>query len=199
MKIKLCFVFASLLLLVGCKNEKIDSSMLSSKSNISQEMIEQSNHLDRASYAGMEHIFADTENIVSNGRFVLLIFGRNGCHWCERLKEEIKGNQMTQEMLAKDFQTYYINLSYSKLHHLDFDGKIDEKTTRTFGAEYAIRSTPTSIFLDSKGNAILGWPGYFSQEQMQVILQFIASKEYQKAKNQEDFYKMLSQRLKEVR
>lgn len=197
MKFKLCLLFVVGYLFVGCKNERIDSKMLSSQSNISQETIEQSKNLDKASYSGLEHIFKDTENINSDGKFVLLIFGKNNCQWCDRLKDELKENKETQALLKQYFQSYYINLSYSKLHHLDFGGKKMQRDTSELAAEYNIRPTPTSVFLNDQGEAIFAWPGYFSQQQMQIILDFIVSKEYQKAKNQEEFFEMLNKRLKE--
>lgn len=197
MKCKVLAFMGAVFLFAGCKNENIGESAISSKSNISQEVITQSKSFDKASYAGLEHVFKDTENISSDGKFVLLVFGKNGCKWCDRLKEEIKENKQTQEMLLKDFQSYYINLSYSKIHHLDFDGKKDQKETSQLALEYGVRPTPTSIFINSKGEPIFGWPGYFDQKQMQVILEFISSGEYKKAKTQQEFFELLGQKLKE--
>ncbi|WP_051420602.1 thioredoxin family protein [Helicobacter pametensis] len=188
----------ALIFLAGCKSENLDAQNIASKSNISQAEIEKAQHFDKASYKGLEHIFKDTGRIASDGKFVLLIFGKNGCQWCERLKEEIGENKQTQEMLQKDFQTYYINLSYSKIHQLDFDGKKSQAETSRLAREYDIRPTPTSIFIDPQGNVIFGWPGYFSQKQMQVILQFIANKEYKQFKDPKEFFAALSAKLKEV-
>ncbi len=198
MRFKLWLLLAIGCFFVACKDEKVDSNMISSTSNISQEAIEQSKNLDKTSYAGLEHLFGDTERISSNGKFVLLIFGKNNCQWCDRLKDEIKENKETQALLKQYFQTYYINLSYSKLHYLNFDGQESQRDTAELAMEYSIRPTPTNIFLDSHGQTIFSWPGYFSQSQMQTILGFIASKEYLKAKNQKEFFEILDQKFKEI-
>lgn len=195
---KMILICAVLVFFVGCKNEKLDIKNLASESKISQEAIQKTQSLDKASYAGLEHLFGDTDMIASKSKFVLLIFGKNGCQWCDRLKDEIKADLKTQEMLQKDFQTYYINLSYSKTHQLDFDGKKSQKETMSLARDYGIRPTPTSIFLDSQGNVIFGWPGYFSQAQMQIVLQMIASGEYKKFENPKDFFEALGTKLKEI-
>lgn len=196
MKTKSLITLAILLFFVGCKNQQIDQNAFSSQSNISQAAIEKSQNLDQASYAGLEHIFGDTANITSNQKFVLLIFGKNNCPWCERLKDDIKANYAIQEALLKDFKSYYINLSYSKIHHLDFNGKKSQKETSQLSATYNIRPTPTSVFLDPQGETIFIYPGYLSPEQLQNVLKFIATKDYENPKDRENFLKTLQTQFK---
>lgn len=193
---KTLIMLVTLLLLIGCKNRQIDQNAFSSQSNISQVAIEKSQNLDQASYAGLEHLFGDTAHITSDQKFVLLIFGKNNCQWCERLKEDIKSNYAIQEALLKDFKSYYINLSYSKLHYLNFDGKKSQKETSQLSATYNIRPTPTSVFLDSQGETLFIWPGYLSPEQMQLVLKFITTKGYENPKDRQEFLKTLQTQLK---
>lgn len=191
MKTKTLIVLAILIFLTGCKNHQINQNAFSSQSNISQAAIKKSQNLDQTSYAGLEHIFGDTANISSDQKFVLLIFGKNNCPWCDRLKEDIKTNYVIQEALLKDFKSYYINLSYSKLHHLDFNGKKSQKQTSQLSATYNIRPTPTSVFLNPQGEAIFIWPGYLSPDQFQNVLKFITTKGYERPKDRETFLKTL--------
>lgn len=186
-------------LLAGCKSDEIKEDSFSSGSKISSEHLAQAQSLDKASYQGLEHIFGDTANISSDGKPVILIFGKNGCQWCDKLKDEIKQNLQTQEMLIQNFKSYYINLSYSKIHNLNYNGKLGKIETIELARQYQIRPTPTSVFLDSDGKPIFSYPGYFTQPQMQAILNFISSKEYKKAKTQEEFFKMLGEKLKETK
>lgn len=185
-------------LLAGCKSNEIKDNVISSGPKISKTNLEKAQKLDQASYKGLEHIFGDTANISSDGKPVILIFGKNNCKWCDKLKDEIKENLQTQTMLTKNFKTYYINLSYTKLHNLNYNGKTSQIETIELARNYQIRPTPTSIFLDANGKPIFAYPGYFTQSQMQVILNFIASNEYKKAKNENEFFQMLNDRLKEV-
>lgn len=195
MKAKILITPAILLFFAGCKNNQINQDVFSSQSNISQAAIKESQNLDQTSYAGLEHIFGDTTNITSDQKFVLLVFGKNNCTWCDRLKEDIKANDAIQKTLLKDFKPYYINLSYSKLHNLDFNGKKSQKQTSQLSATYNIRPTPTIVFLDSQGEAIFIWPGYLSPEQFQNVLKFITAKGYENPNDRENFLKMLQMQL----
>lgn len=192
---KIAYILCLGILFAGCDNSKIDKETFSTQSNISQEEIKKAQNLDEASYKGLEHIFSNTSEISSNGKFVILIFGKNNCQWCDRLKDDIKEDKSTQELLKKDFKSYYINLSYEKTHNVDFEGKKEKVNSATLASQYNIRPTPTIVFLDKSGKPIVIYPGYLSQVQFKVFLDFIASGEYLKAKNQQEMHQMLQAKL----
>lgn len=194
-KIALSMLFAVMTFLTGCKDEQIDKNIFSMESKISQESLQKANSLDKASYAGLEHIFLDTSKISSGGKYVILIFGKNNCQWCDLLKEDIKADKSTQEILAKNFNSYYINISYSKQHTLEFDGKQIAMDTATLATQYRIRPTPTIVFLDKNGQPIVIYPGYLPQDKFQVLLNFIASGDYRKAKDQMQMHQILQEKL----
>lgn len=191
MKAKSLIALALLLFFAGCKNNQIDQNAFSSQSNISKDAIQKSQNLDQASYSGLEHLFGDTADISSEQKFVLLVFGKNNCQWCDQLKDDIKASYKTQEALLKDFKSYYINLSYSKLHHLNFNGKKSQKETSQLASTYNVRPTPTSVFLDSQGETLFIYPGYLSPEQFQLVLKFIATEGYKNPKDREILLKTL--------
>lgn len=194
-KISLIFCLGILFLFAGCKNEKIDKNTFSTQSNISKEELSKARNLDQASYAGLEHIFSNTENISADGKFVVLIFGKNNCQWCDRLKDDIKDDKNTQEILKKNFKSYYINLSYSKIHHIDFATQKEDVDSMTLASQYDIRPTPTIVFLDKEGKTIVIYPGYLPQKQFQIFLNFISSGEYLKAKSTQELHQMLQAKL----
>lgn len=194
-KISLIFGLGTLLLFAGCKDEKIDKNIFATQTNISQEEFAKAQNLDKASYAGLENIFSDTTTISSDGKFVILIFGKNNCQWCDHLKDDIKADKNTQEMLKKDFKSYYINLSYSKIHHIDLVIQKGEVDSANLAAQYQIRPTPTIVFLDKNGKPIVIYPGYLPQDKFRVFLDFIASGEYLKAKDQIQMQQMLQAKL----
>lgn len=184
-----------LLLFAGCKDEKIDHNTFSTQSNITQEELDKAQNLDEASYAGMEHIFSNTSNISSDGKYVVLIFGKNNCQWCDRLKDEMKEDKNIQEILKKDFKSYYVNLSYSKIHKVDFENQQKEIESSVLANQYNIRPTPTIVFLDKNGKPIVIYPGYLPQVQFKIFLDFISSGEYLKAQNQQELHQMLQAKL----
>ncbi|ANV98421.1 hypothetical protein BBW65_06255 [Helicobacter enhydrae] len=195
---QISLIFLCILVLLGCKDDKIDNNAFSSGSKISQAELEKSQNLDQLSYAGLEHLFGDTSKISSDGKFVMLIFGKNNCQWCDYLKDDIKENMKIQEILQKDFKSYYINFSYSKTHTFDFNGQISEIDTAGLVRKYQILVTPTTIFLDSSGKTILTYPGYLTPSQMRVTLQFVSNGQYKNAVNSNAAFQELSKKLKEA-
>lgn len=194
-KVTLSFFLAMMFVLAGCKDDKIDKNTFSTQSNISAEELQKAQNLDKASYAGLEHIFLDTSKIHSDGKYVMLIFGKNNCQWCDHLKDDIKDDKSTQEILLKNFNSYYINLSYSKQHDINFDGKQNVVDTNALAIQYNIRPTPTIVFLDKKGTPIVIYPGYLSQDKLRIFLNFIASGEYLKAKDPMQMQQILQEKL----
>lgn len=194
-KIAFAFCLGALFLFGGCDNNKIDKETFSTQSNITQEELKKAQNLDEASYKGLEHIFSNTSEISSDGKFMILIFGKNNCQWCDRLKDDIKEDKSTQEILKKDFKSYYINLSYDKPHKIDFENQKEQINSATLANQYNIRPTPTIVFLDKSGKPIVIYPGYLSQVQFRVFLDIITSGEYLKAKNQQELHQMLQAKL----
>ena len=146
----LCVMFSMGILFNACE----DSLNLSSGNDIDENTLRNIESMDKASYAGLENVFLDSKTIDTNGKTMLLIFGKNNCPYCDKLKDDIKASAPLQEILTKDFSAYYINIDYSKLHHLtQFLGRSEptQMTTLEIAKVYKIRPTPTLVFFDSMG------------------------------------------------
>lgn len=158
-----------------------------------------SNELDKNSYAGLEHIFNDTKEISPNGKYMLLIFGANGCKYCEMLKKDIKQDKALQKTIGEDFSAYYINLSYAKIHNFKIgDSQSSEKSktkeqsikevklpTKKLAQIYAISPTPTIVLANAEGQTILQYPSYLPPVQFRALLGFITSGKWREAKDDE--------------
>lgn len=173
-------------LLSGCKDEasqSIDSS-----------------DLDKNSYSGLEHIFKDTKEISPNGKYMLLIFGANGCKYCENLKNDIKQDKALQKTIGEDFSAYYINLSYAKIHNFKIaqastsnasqnsaQNSIKEVKlpTKKLAQIYAVSPTPTIVLASKEGQTILQYPSYLPPAQFRALLDFITSEKWREAKDDE--------------
>jgi len=158
-----------LLILTGCEEGKVE---LSSGNKTDTHTLKQTESMDQASYAGLESVFLDTKTIASNGKPMLFIFGKNNCTYCDKLKDDIKANPELQNLLTNNFATYYINIDYTKIHHISFesDKKPIEIDTANLAREYGVRPTPTLIFLDSRGKAFFLYPGYITPAKLQALL-----------------------------
>lgn len=169
-------------LLSGCKDEasqSIDSS-----------------DLDKNSYSGLEHIFKDTKEISPDGKYMLLIFGANGCKYCENLKNDIKQDKALQKTIGEDFSAYYINLSYAKIHNFKIAQESTPNTTQKGIKEvklptkklaqiYAVSPTPTIVLSSKEGQTILQYPSYLPPAQFMALLDFITSEKWREAKDDE--------------
>lgn len=103
------------LFLAACGDEKVDSAVISSGSVMSKEAREIEQNLDKHSYAELADLFLDTATI-SFDKNVLLIFGKNGCIYCDKLKADIKNSPQMKALIREHFNPYYINTSYAKTH-----------------------------------------------------------------------------------
>ncbi|AFI04240.1 SoxW family protein [Helicobacter cetorum] len=192
-----------LFILMGCKSDSADNlndTLLSSGSQSSKELENERENIDKKSYAGLEDIFLDTKMITPNNKLMLLIFGRNGCSYCEHLKEDIKNVKELHDYIQTHFNAYYINISYSKLHNFKVGTKNDMKEikmpTEQLAQIYGVQSTPTIIFSDESGKTIYELPGYMPSTQFLAVLEFIGNGEYKKTKNDKEFTQHLKSYIK---
>lgn len=174
--ISIVAMLCALWLLSGCKDQKVDSSVEASE-------------LDKKTYAGLEDVFNDTSTIETKGKYMLLVFGANGCTYCENLKDDIKAHKNLRTMLKEQFNAYYINTSYSKLHTFrigESDTLQDHAIpTRQLAQIYRIGPTPTLVFAAKDGRTILTYPSYLPPKQFSALLEFIAQGSWQKANGDE--------------
>ncbi|GAA7427367.1 thioredoxin fold domain-containing protein [Helicobacter pylori] len=192
-----------LLVFSACKSnnkDKLDENLLSSGSQSSKELNDERDNIDKKSYAGLEDVFSDTKFISPNDKYMLLVFGRNGCSYCERLKKDLKNVKELRDYVKEHFSAYYINISYSKEHNFKVGDKNNEKeikmSTEELAQIYAVQSTPTIVLSDQTGKTIYELPGYMPSTQFLAVLEFIGGGKYQDAKNDEDFIKKLKVYIK---
>ncbi|AFI06495.1 SoxW family protein [Helicobacter cetorum] len=201
---KFLSVFLLILLgLSGCKSnsqDNLDETLLSSGTQSSKELEDERENIDKKSYAGLEDIFRDTKFISPNDKYMLLVFGRNGCSYCEKLKNDIKNVKELHDYIKEHFNAYYINISYSKLHNFKVGTKNDTKEikmpTEELAQIYGVQSTPTIVLSDKTGKTIYELPGYMPSTQFLAVLEFIGNEEYKKVKNDKDFTKQLKAYIK---
>ncbi|PAF48785.1 hypothetical protein BKH43_07735 [Helicobacter sp. 13S00401-1] len=147
--------------LIACGGD--DDVSVSTGSSLSSSQVAQLQNIDEKSYAGLTHVFKPTSDIKTDDKPTVLIFGQNNCYYCDKLKKDIKEDKPIQDYMAKDFSAYYINISYTKTHDVEFlnNKKID---TLNLARMYNVAGTPSLIFASKTGATVLRVPGYVSQE-----------------------------------
>lgn len=166
-------------LLIGCGDE---NEIKVSKGN-NNAAIDHAESLDKQSYAGLEDVFLDTKNIsTQEDKVTLLIFGKNNCVYCDKIKDDIKANDEIKTLLQSHFIPYYINVSYTKIHNLNFVDSKKELSTNALMESYVkspMRPTPTLIFVNAKGESIFELPGYMNADSILKILHYMQSRQWQ--------------------
>lgn len=158
---------------------------------MSSEELEKIDNLDKASYAELSDLFLDNKRIDPQGRYLMIVFGNNGCLYCEKLKQDIKENQELKDFIKTNFSPYYVNGSYSKPHHfITSEHQVQMMTSELLNL-YQVRPTPTLIFATSEGKTILTYPGYLPPERFKATLEFITQGAWEGASDEKEIRQRL--------
>lgn len=198
MKKYLFLLFA--IFLSACKSDSsgVSASDFSSGSTQSSDIEKIAQNIDAKTYEGLEDVFQNTSSITSDGKKMILVFGRNNCPYCEKLKKDIKNNEVLRNYLKDNFKNYYINISYNKDHLIKVGGYGDPSQDFNINTQdlsrrlYDVYATPTLIFNNNQGKTILRLPGYVTPDTLIKALKFIHNDKYKTAKNQAEVMKLLN-------
>ncbi len=181
----LSFVIMSFLF-SACEDSSVSADVVSQGTKMPSEELLKIDNLDKASYAELADIILDNHVIDPNGRYLMMIFGSNGCIYCDKLKQEIKNNDDIKKFIKEHFSPYYINGSYSKLHTLVTGEHKTQMMTHELAQFYGIRPTPTIVFATPEGQTILTYPGYMPKERLDATLHFIAERLWEGAGSEKE-------------
>ena len=133
---------------------------ISQGKKLTSQYIQEAEDIDKESYAGLEDVFLDTKTIQGQeSKITLLIFGKNRCGYCDKIKDDIKISNLLQ------FQ----NTPESTL------------STSTLMETYVkspMRPTPTLIFLTPTGEVIYELPGYIPSNEILALLEYMQSQKW---------------------
>lgn len=158
-RFNIVFVVLFSLLFVSCNDNKIDSTLISSGSTMDSNAREAEKNLDKASYADVADVFLDTNEINFN-KDVLIIFGKNNCNYCDSLKDIIKKDENLKQVIKDNFNPYYVNSSYLKIHSINFNDRQSKVNTSDIAQLFAVDFTPSIVFLSKNGDVKYLFPGF---------------------------------------
>ncbi len=123
--------------------------------------------------------FKDPAKIAPNGKSMILVFGANADPYTMKLKEDVFDSKKFQDRIKNDFSSYYLKTSDNLKHKLFHEGEFMDVDTKTMITIYGIVGTPTIIFTDDKGKAVILVPGYMPTKQFLVTMDFMDSKKWE--------------------
>ncbi len=105
---------------------------------------------------------------------MILIFGTNTDPYSDRLKADITNSIDLQKRLKNEFSSYYFK-AHENLRHKQFhEGQMMDVDTKTMIMVYGVEVTPTMIFTDDNGKAVIVVPGYMPTKQLLVTMDFMS-------------------------
>ena len=162
---RVCIAIFALIFFSGCDDKKIDENIISTGSEMSAKAMDKAKNLDKESYKELADLFLDTSEI-DFSREVLIIFGKNQCKYCDMMKDDIKKNPALKAKIKDNFNPYYVNTSYDKIHKLrGFLGESKananiEIPTARFAPIFGVNATPQIVFLDKNMKVKYIFAGY---------------------------------------
>ncbi|WP_072680246.1 thioredoxin fold domain-containing protein [Arcobacter sp. LA11] len=122
----------------------------------------------------VQDVFKDVAKIAPEGKQMILVFGTNTDPYSDRLKADIQNTPDLEKRLKEDFNSYYFK-AHENLRHKQFhEGEMMDVDTKTMIAVYSVTATPTIIFTDDNGKAVIVVPGYMPPKQFLVTMDFMA-------------------------
>ena len=170
------------LLITGCFDDKSKAKVVETKAQTTTtKAIKKPTTINLAKEASdvFNNTFKDPAKIAPNGKGIILVFGANSDPYTMKLKEDIFDNKKFQDRFKNDFSSYYLKTSDNLKHKLFHEGEFMDVDTKTMINIYGITGTPTIIFTDVKGKAVILVPGYMPTKQFLVTMDFMDSKKWE--------------------
>lgn len=181
---------ASSLLLSGCGDNAKEAKVIEQKPVAQQEAkpeqpkvaAETKKEEAPVTYTKYDNVvydaFQDTAKIGPEGKPMILVFGTNTDPYSDRLKADIKNSKELQNKLKTEFSSYYLKAHENLRHKQYHEGEYMDVDTKTMIAIYGIDATPTIIFTDDNGKAVIVVPGYMPTQQFITTMNFMKSGEW---------------------
>ncbi len=111
----------------------------------------------------------------SSQKKILVNVYTDWCSYCQKMTDTVYPDSTVRQTAHELFLTVGLNAESDEV--VIFDG--ESLTQREFAKKFGIRSYPTMLFLDSKGELILQSNGYMPAEDFNRMLMYIGSNAYQ--------------------
>ncbi len=177
---------ASTILLTGCSEGKSKAEVVEEKPKVAQQQIDEKvkevpeKKIVYTKYDSVvDDVFKDIAKIGPEGKYMLLVFGTNTDPYTDRLKADIKSSKELTDKLMNNFSSYYLKAHENKRLKLFHEGDYMDVDTKTMINIYAVQSTPTLIFTDKNGKAVIVVPGYMPAKQFLETINFMESKKWE--------------------
>ncbi len=116
----------------------------------------------------------DVADAAKRGRRLVLLYTQDGCPYCNQLVERNFAQRDIETTLRTKFDVIALNI-WGDREVTGLDGK--SYTEKTFAAAERVQFTPTLVFFDERGKAILRLNGYVPPARFKAALDWVADKQ----------------------
>ena len=112
----------------------------------------------------------DVAEATKAGKRVMLYFYQDGCPYCAKLLDVNFAQRKIAEHTQKYFDVIAINM-WGALDVTDLSGKAT--TEKGFASEMKVMFTPTLVFLDEQGKALMRLNGYYPPHKFSAVIDYV--------------------------
>lgn len=174
-------LIATAILFSGCSESKSKAEVV--KEDTSEDIKVQVKEEPKVVYTKNDEVvnkvFKDIAKIGPQGKYMLIVFGTNTDPYSDRLKADIKNTPELSDMITNKLSAFYLKAHENKRVKLFHEGDYMDVDTKTIISIYGVTSTPTLIFADKKGKAVIVVPGYMPAQQFVETIKFMESKKWE--------------------
>ncbi len=120
----------------------------------------------------------DIEEAREENRRLVIFFYQDGCPYCKKLLQDNFGQRDIAEKTRNNFDVVSLNI-WGDREVTFADTVMSEKD---FAAHYKVMYTPTMIFFDEQGKAVLRTNGYYHPAKFNAALDYVLGKHDKKEK-----------------
>ncbi len=185
-KVFVASIIASTIILTGCNDKATEAKVIETKAVAKQavkdmppkvEVKKEEKSVTYTKYDSVVYdVFQDSAKIgPQDNKQMIMVFGTNTDPYSDRLKADIQSSPELQKQIKNDFSSYYLKAHENLRHKLYHEGEYMDVDTKTMISIYGIEATPTLIFTDTNGKAVILVPGYMPTKQFITTLDFMKS------------------------
>lgn len=133
-----------------------------------QEIIKPTSSLE----SSLSSTFLDNKNIVIEDKYVLLIFSKDECYYCQILETSIVENASINGYLSINFSPYLINISSDIKHNIPYL-KLSGVSSLDIAKLYGVTSLPYIVFIGLDSEEIIRVVGFPGERRLMRVLEFV--------------------------
>lgn len=138
--------------------------------------------------ANSDTLIKQSQDLVANGKNVMLFFGTKTCGYCDLMKKDFHNDTVMHALLKKHFNVYYIPLDEMHEYHMGDKNPPKKTNTISLKMDFAVKATPQIVMFDENWAKIIQLPDYADPSQMKIFLNYVV-KDFYKTKNLSSYLK----------